>query len=99
MRSNDIIKAVMKETGTTQAVMAKELGFTAQSTVSSLLNRSRMSVEKMVETLNLMGYEVIVRKKGKGLAEGEYEVTEQTDGGITPPRVSGGKGIGGNIKI
>ncbi len=99
MKSNDIVKAVMKETGTTQLMLAQELGFTSQSTVSGLINRTRMSVDKLVELVNTMGYEVIVRKKGEGLAEGEYEVTEQADGGSTPPRVVGEKGLGVRIEI
>ena len=60
MTENEILKAAMKETGTTQIKLCDMLGYSTQSSISGVLNSTRMSVDKFVELLYMMGYEVIV---------------------------------------
>lgn len=62
MEDTDIVKAVMKETGTTQVALTQLLGYANQSAVSGRLNSRGLGVERFVSMLEAMGYEVVVRK-------------------------------------
>ena len=62
MNGNDIVKSAMSESGITQLKMSELLGYTSQATVSQRLNTPRMSLDKFVEMLSVIGYEVVVRK-------------------------------------
>ena len=63
MKEADIIRAVMKETGTTQVTLTELLGYGHQSSVSGRINSPRMSVERFSAMIDAMGYEVVVREK------------------------------------
>ena len=63
MKFNEIIRAAMKESGITQKHLGELLGI-HQSAVSNMLNRPEPSLATFREVLDIMGYEVIVQKKG-----------------------------------
>ena len=67
-----IITNVMKENGITHAKLAEMLGYKAISGVTGRLSSLRISNDKLVEMLNALGYEVVVRKNG--VPDGENEV-------------------------
>lgn len=73
MNGNDIVKAAMAESGTTQQTMSELLGYTSQSTVSQRLNTPRMSLDKFTEMLSVLGYEVVVRKVNVDEETGEVK--------------------------
>ena len=64
MSGTDIIRNVMREEGITHQALAEQLGYRSTSAVTGRLATPRISVDKMVEMLEAMGYEVIVRKHG-----------------------------------
>ncbi len=63
--SRTIIEEIMKETGLTQAQLAKLVGMKSQTNVSEALKRDMKYslLEKMVEA---MGYEIVIQKKRRG---------------------------------
>lgn len=63
MRANEAIKSIMKEQGITQDRMAEMIGAKWQSGVSGVLNRD-MKVSSFVKYANVLGYEVVLHKKG-----------------------------------
>lgn len=83
MNGTAIVKAAMSETGTTQVKLSQMLGYKGQGTVSQRINTMRMSLDKFVEMLSAMGYEVIVRKP---VVDEEGEIIEYEDKwGVKPP--------------
>ena len=64
MKFNEIIKKVMKETGTTQQQLGDKLGI-RQTAVSSMLHRPEPSLATFHEILDILGYEVVVRRKAE----------------------------------
>ena len=63
MNEKDIVSAVMKTEGVTQVELARELEWASQQVVGNKLNRkTSMRVEDFVRMLDVMGYEVIVKK-------------------------------------
>lgn len=65
MKDTEIVRDIMKETGTTQMMLKDMLGYKAQSSVSGRLNTPRMSVERFSAMLDVLGYEVVVRDKAQ----------------------------------
>ena len=63
MRDTEIVKDVMKVTGTTQAKLAEKLGYKSVSAVTGRLNTPRLSVNRFAAMLDALGYEVVVREK------------------------------------
>lgn len=65
MNEKEIVKEVMAMRGWSQATLAKEAGFKAQSNVTGLLNRgeSGMRIDNLLKMLNAMGCEIVVRDK------------------------------------
>lgn len=58
----DILKMVMKRTGTTQIGLRDALHYKSQSAVSGRLNTPNIGVKTFAALLNAMNYEVIVRE-------------------------------------
>ena len=64
MSGTDIIRNVMHKEGVTHQNLADKLGYRSPSAVTGRLSTPRISVDKMVEMLSAMDYEIIVRKRG-----------------------------------
>ena len=76
MQVRDIVKLALKETKTTQAVLAGIMGAKGHSTIGMQINRNTMRTQMFVKIMDKLGYEVIVRPKKAGRkAEGEILVT------------------------
>lgn len=64
MKANEIIGKAMAEGKITQRELAEALGLKSAQAVGNILYRSSSPlVNKFVKILDIMGYEVIVRKK------------------------------------
>lgn len=61
MKFNDIIRHAMRETNTTQVQLGERLGI-RQTAVSSTVVRPNITLAKFVTIMQLMGYEIVVRK-------------------------------------
>ena len=72
MKSNEAVRAAMKEDELTQLDLAKKMGYETQSYVGNTLNRKTdMKVGAFVKMMKAMGYDVVVRR-GKT----EFNITE-----------------------
>lgn len=64
MKAKDIIKKAMSADKITQKELAQAVGLKSQQAIGNLLARDRdMFLDGFVKMLDVMGYEVIVRKK------------------------------------
>ena len=64
MIAKEVIKAVMELRHWNQSKLAEEAGFKGQSNITGFLNRnSSMRVDSLVQMVEAMGCEVIVRDK------------------------------------
>lgn len=64
MIAKDIVKEIMSIRRWSQNKLAEEAGFKSQSNVTGILNRySTMKVDSLVQMVEAMGCEVIVRDK------------------------------------
>ena len=73
MKRKDAIKAVMKDVGITQEVLAESLGYASQNSVASAIGRN-ISMDKFEEIMNALGFEIVIRRKRKGSLTGEYKI-------------------------
>lgn len=64
MKFNEIIRAALKSTGTTQQKLGDRLGV-RQTAVSNVLQRDEIMLGTFVEYLDAMGYDIIIRKDGE----------------------------------
>ena len=67
MDAKEAVREAMKVCGWSQAKLADECGMKAQSNVTGVLNRgSSMRVEILLQMVNSMGFELVLRdKRGK----------------------------------
>lgn len=79
---NKIIRRLMKEQGFSQLAMAKALGKQRANDVSARLMSSNMTMDKVVEMLDLLGYEVIVQKRTKG-SRGKDQIVVARSGDVS----------------
>lgn len=63
---NEIIKALMKEQGMPQLAMAKAIGKQRANDVSARLMSGNMTMDRVIEMLDILGYEVVVQKRTAG---------------------------------
>lgn len=64
MKANEIVQKIMETDGITQKKLAEALGFSAPQYVGNMLYRKNgMRADNLVKMLNVMGYEVVIRKK------------------------------------
>lgn len=64
MKAKEIIKKAMSADKITQKELAEAIGLKSQQAVGNLLNRENgMRLDGFLKMLDVMGYEVIVRKK------------------------------------
>ena len=63
MKSNEIVKAIMKNDQLSQMALAEKMGYSHQSGVGNALQReNKISVEMFLNMLNTMGYDLVVRR-------------------------------------
>ena len=75
MKAKEIIKKAMSADKITQKELAEAIGLKSQQAVGSLLNRENgMRLDGFLKMLDVMGYEVVVRKK-LGVSE-EWKVDQ-----------------------
>ena len=77
LNGSDIIKEIMKATGTRQTDLAGKVGLT-QGALSGKINRPRLSLDAFATIMSAMGCEVVVRFKC-GEPDGEWIVSPQSD--------------------
>ena len=74
--SNEIVHEVMKDEGINQVKLTKLMGKEWQGGVSTSINSKRMSVGKLCEMMNAMGYSVFVCKENNISEESVYKITQ-----------------------
>ena len=77
MKHTDAIKKILKENNLTQLDVATALELNTPSTISRLLNRDGGRVARIIDILDVIGYELAVRPKTKGDWPDEYVLTLQ----------------------
>lgn len=63
---NKAIARLMKEKGVTQAMMAQSIGKKRPNDVSARLMSANMTMDKVLEMLDVLGYEVTIQPKRPG---------------------------------
>lgn len=66
MKIGKAIDAAMKSTKTTQTQLAQRIGAKSQSVISERLRMNNLSIDKIVEMLDAVGYEVVIQEKKRG---------------------------------
>jgi len=77
MKHSDAIKIIMKENNKTQGNIANELGLNSVSGISRMLNRKNGRVARIIDILDVLGYELVARPKTEGDLPDEYVLTLQ----------------------
>ncbi len=74
MKPNEIVKAIMKQRGYSNAALAAKLGKSTASAVSNPLSRENgMRTDTLMEMLEAMDCELIIRSKLKDKLEWKAE--------------------------
>lgn len=63
MNEIEIVKAMMKVKGASGAVLAEKLGYNTPSAVTNRLQSKTMTVEKLIELLNALDCELVIKHK------------------------------------
>ena len=80
MTAKDIVKEIMNIRKWSQSKLAEETGFKRQSNITGILNRgTSMRVDNLVNMVEAMGCEVIVRDKMGSGREWRVEEVEQVE--------------------
>lgn len=66
MRLGEAIKAAMKLQKTNQTQMADRIGASSQSVIAQRLRMENLSVDKVTEMLDAIGYELVIQEKKRG---------------------------------
>lgn len=74
MHHSDVILFLMKEEGFRQIDLAKQIGAKSQSVISERINYKTIGIKPLLELLDAMGYEIVVRQSYGDYAEGEYPI-------------------------
>lgn len=61
MKFNDIVRVALTEAGLTQAKLGEMIGVKPNA-ISSTVTRPNITLAKFVTIMNILGYEIIVRK-------------------------------------
>ena len=77
MKHTDAIKKIMKKNSVTQADIAQALGLNSRAGISRLLSRKVGRVGRMVDILDVLGYELVARPKSEDVMPDEYVLTLQ----------------------
>ena len=79
MSGREIIKEIMGKQGVGLTEMARRMGYKSASNVNNLLNRQDaeakdLSIVNLCRYAEVLGYEVVIRKAGRKVKEGEYKL-------------------------
>ena len=75
MTPTEIVYAMMKAAGWSQAQLGRTLGHNSRGTMSNLLRRGNPTIDTLSEMAEVMGYEIVVRSKEN--PETEFVVTAE----------------------
>lgn len=81
MKQNDAVRAMLKVTGRTQEYLGSQLDpVLSQSSVGNMLTRNNMTVNRLWEICNILGYEIVLRpaKKGAANKDNTFVIDAQT---------------------
>jgi len=77
MRIGEAIKKAMKDKKITQLELSKKMGAKSQSVVAQRLRMDNLSIDKILEMLDIIDYEIVIQPKKNGRRPvGTYVVTE-----------------------
>ena len=80
MKVSEAIKEAMRQTKTSQKMLAERIGVKNQSTIAMRLKQESIGVNNVIEMLDAIGYEMVIQEKKRGRrAEGQMVIT-LTDG-------------------
>lgn len=80
LNEKQIIRSVMKTTGTMQKTVAEKVGITANALKNQLLRTdSTMTLTSVYALLSAMGFEIVVRDKDGKFGGVEYVLSENRD--------------------
>ena len=74
MKIGEAIRLLMKRHSVTQVEMAKLIGVKGQTVISERIRRENMSVEKILQMIDPLGYQLVIQPKNKYLLPGEIKV-------------------------
>lgn len=81
MDAKQVIREIMKKTGTSQEKLAEKSGLKRQSNVTGILNRyASLRVDKLDQLISAMGYKIVIMPDSVNIRSGWYEVDAATVG-------------------
>ena len=80
MQINKAIRQVMRDKGVSLLSMAKAIGKERGNDVSSRLNVPNMTINNVVEMLDVLGYEIVIQERKPGARRADQIVIDQKEG-------------------
>ena len=80
MQINKAIRQVMRDKGVSLLSMAKAIGKERGNDVSSRLNIPNMTINNVVEKLDVLGYEIVIQERKPGARRADQIVIDQKEG-------------------
>lgn len=80
MQINKAIRQVMRDKGVSLLSMAKAIGKERGNDVSSRLNIPNMTINNVVEMLDVLGYEIVIQERKPGVRRADQIVIDQKEG-------------------
>lgn len=80
MQINKAIRQVMRDKGGSLLSMAKAIGKERGNDVSSRLNIPNMTINNVVEKLDVLGYEIVIQERKPGARRADQIVIDQKEG-------------------
>lgn len=79
MQINKAIRKIMKDKGVSLFAMANAIGKQRGNDVSSRLLSPNMTFDKVIEMLDVLGYEVVVQERRPGAKRADQIVIDQKE--------------------
>lgn len=79
MQINKAIRQVMRDKGVSLLSMAKAIGKERGNDVSSRLNIPNMTINNVVEMLDVLGYEIVIQERKPGARRADQIVIDQKE--------------------
>lgn len=80
MQINKAIRQVMRDKGVSLLSMAKAIRKERGNDVSARLNIPNMTINNVVEMLDVLGYEIVVQERKPGARRADQIVIDQKEG-------------------
>ena len=80
--ASELVKKAMKVRGYTQAMMAKELGYSRANAIGNALGGRNMQINVLAMMLDELGFDIIIRDRNNSNRENQWKVELQD---TTPP--------------